>query len=221
MKEEKNILNDSVERGISDRDLSLSEIPDLDLYIDQILTLVATKNQTAAQRYKDNILTKTMINNYSKEGLLTPVKGKKYTKEQIVQMLLIYSMKSSLSIGDIHRVLDGARSEGVTGERLMQSYDRHLADKGQIRSLVASSVKKINREGQLESEDGSDFLVALLDLLSYSAYLRGVALELLEARYPAVEDEKEKEKEKKEKAEKDKKEKDKTQKSASEGDSEI
>ena len=206
----KELLDNAILQGLNDSDLRLSEIPDLDLYIDQILTLVAAKNSSASVRYQDNILTKTMINNYSKEGLLMPVKGKKYTKEHIVQMLLIYSLKNSLSIGDIHRVLEGARSEGVKGEELMQSYEKYLEGKERVRKLSAKSVRAIYESGSAESADGSEFLVALLELLSYSSYLRNIALELLESRYPFVSDEKEKEKDKKS----EKKEKDKDKKSS-------
>lgn len=207
MKDEKNILESAISEGINDCDLHLSEIPDLDLYIDQILTLVSSKSKTASDRYRDNVLTKTMINNYSKEGLLMPVKGKKYTKEHIVQMLLIYSLKNTLSIGEIHRVLEGARSEGVCGEELMNSYERHLEGKKLARSYAAECTKSVDRNEGLESKNGSDFLVSLLDLLSLSAYIRSIAIELLEARYPTVEKEKDKEKEKK--SEKEKKDKEK------------
>lgn len=199
---EKDLLENAILQGLKDSDLHLSEIPDLDLYIDQILTLVAAKNASASARYQDNVLTKTMINNYSKEGLLMPVKGKKYTKEHIVQMLLIYSLKNSLSIGDIHRVLEGARGEGAKGEELMRCYEKHLEEKERVKKLAAKSVKTMYDS---VGEDGSEFLVSLLGLLSYSSYLRNIALELLEARYPSVSDEKEKEK----KSEKEKKEKDK------------
>ena len=223
----KDLLEKAISQGVCDCDLHLSQIPDIDLYIDQILTLVAAKHADASPRYRENVLTKTMINNYSKEGLLMPVKGKKYTKEHIVQMLLIYSLKNSISIGDIHRMLDGARGEGVVGAELMKSYERHLEDKEHVRTLAADSVKAVYGNA-VKSGRGSDHLVALLDLLSYSAYLRNVALELLEARYPSVPDdndnEKKKEKdkdndddnnkkpEKPKKSEKEKKDKDKKDK---------
>ena len=193
------ILKAAISEGVRDSDLHLSDIPDLDLYIDQILTLVANKNRSASDRYQDNVLTKTMINNYSKEGLLMPVKGKKYTKEHIVQMLLIYSLKSTLSIGEIHRMLEGARGDGVIGEELMACYDRHIENKERVRQLAAESAETIICDGRLEREDSSEFFVALLDLLSYSAYLRNIAIELLEARYPEVEEIKEKEKKDKDK----------------------
>lgn len=198
-------LEAAIAPALNDRDLRLSEIPDLDLYIDQILTLVAGKNSSASERYRENVLTKTMINNYSKEGLLMPVKGKKYTREHIVQMLLIYSLKNTLSIGEIHRVLEGARAEGVEGDVLMKSYEALLEGKESAKLLAAESARQISGDSA-ESESGSDFFVSLLELLCYSAYIKNIALELLEARYPVPE---ERDKEKKPEKEKDKPKKDK------------
>ena len=194
----------AIERAVSDCDLHLSEIPDLDLYIDQILTLVANKRGESSERYRENLLTKTMINNYSKEGLLMPVKGKKYTREHIVQMLLIYSLKNTLSIGEIHRVLEGARQEGVEGRALMDSYERHLENKEKLRRLAIQNAGIVDCNGELCGENGSDFLVALLNLLCLSGYMRSIALELLEERYP-MPAEKDKEKEKDKDKEKEKK----------------
>ena len=51
-----------------------------------------------------------MINNYAKDRVISPVKGKKYTKEQIIQILFVYTLKGTLSIGEIKRILDGAYS---------------------------------------------------------------------------------------------------------------
>ena len=42
----------AVKKGVNDCDLHLSEIPDLDLYIDQILTLVANKTEAASEKYR-------------------------------------------------------------------------------------------------------------------------------------------------------------------------
>jgi hypothetical protein len=45
-----------------------------------------------------------MINNYSKAKIFPPVKSKKYNKEQIILLSLIYNLKQSLSLGDIGTV---------------------------------------------------------------------------------------------------------------------
>ncbi|WP_350448909.1 DUF1836 domain-containing protein, partial [Streptococcus pseudopneumoniae] len=80
-------------------------MPSIDLYMDQIISLIDNKLSANKRFESDKILTKTMINNYSKEGLIKPVKGKKYTKEQILQMIIIYSMKNKLTIQEIKRIL--------------------------------------------------------------------------------------------------------------------
>ena len=83
--------------------LKSEDIPSLDLYMDQIMTLFDINLADNKRHDNDKLLTKTMINNYSKEGLLKPIKGKKYTKNHILQMLLIYSLKNTISIQEIKK----------------------------------------------------------------------------------------------------------------------
>ena len=68
-------------------DISSEQIPSLDLYIDQIMTLFEVELSDNKRYEDDKVLTKTMVNNYSKAGILKPIKGKKYSKEHILQML--------------------------------------------------------------------------------------------------------------------------------------
>ena len=198
------ILMDS---ALKDADLKSEEIPRIDLYIDQILTLVSDRTSEASERYRDNLLTKTMINNYSKEGLIMPVKGKKYTKEHIIQMLLIYSLKNSLSIGEIKRLIKGAYLEGFDGEMLTRCYDRFVDGKEEARCRAKDITRGIVGGEDVCLEDSGDFFVSLLSILACSAYLRSVAVEMLEARYPIPEEDKEKDKEKSKEKTKEKKSK--------------
>ena len=170
--------------AVRDADLANADIPAIDLYLDQILSLVADKNAVASPRYRERALTKTMINNYSKDGLISPITGKKYTHEHIIEMLLVYALKNTLSIGEIKRVLMGARGDcGFTGRDLSDAYDRVLAVKENNRVRAGETVKALLAEDGLDVCDDHDFLVALLDILSLSAYLKTVAQEMLEARY--------------------------------------
>ena len=208
------MMNDIIARATGDADLTSGEIPNLDLYIDQILTLVEGKNAQSSPRYADNHLTKTMINNYSKEGLIAPIKGKKYTKEHIVQMLLIYSLKNTLSIGEIHRLLQGVYREGFDGEALTECYDGFIELKKETRRRASESAQLLFEEEGLDLSDSRDFCLALLGLVSCSAYFKAIAVEMLEARYPQPETVKAEEKAK-DKLEKEKeKEKNKAKKAA-------
>lgn len=86
-------------------EIKLSDIPWVDLYMDQVTTFFDEKLKDLKRDDEDKILTKTMINNYAKAKLLNPVKGKKYSKEQMVLLSLIYNLKQVLSINDISLVL--------------------------------------------------------------------------------------------------------------------
>ena len=52
--------------------INLNEIPDLDLYMDQVITLFENKLSNGKRFDDDKLLTKTMINNYAKDKLLQP-----------------------------------------------------------------------------------------------------------------------------------------------------
>lgn len=81
------------------------DIPNIDLYMDQVTTFME-ESLSATKRYEDDkILTKTMINNYAKNNLLPPPVKKKYSKEHVLVMIFIYYFKNILSIKDIETLL--------------------------------------------------------------------------------------------------------------------
>ncbi|MGO5064954.1 MULTISPECIES: DUF1836 domain-containing protein [unclassified Clostridium] len=86
-------------------DIKLSDIPDIDLYMDQVTTLFDMKLKSLKRDDDDKIMTKTMVNNYAKTKFFPTVKGKKYNKEQIILLEVIYNLKQSLSLSDIETIL--------------------------------------------------------------------------------------------------------------------
>ena len=81
------------------------EIPNIDLYMDQVTTFMEEHLKNTRRYEEDKVLTKTMINNYAKNNLLPSPVRKKYTENHILQLILIYYMKSFLSISDIETML--------------------------------------------------------------------------------------------------------------------
>lgn len=85
--------------------ISSSDIPGVDLYMDQVTTFMEEQLASTKRHDDDKILTKTMINNYAKNDLLpSPVK-KKYTKDHLILLTYIYYYKNLLSINDIQKLL--------------------------------------------------------------------------------------------------------------------
>ena len=64
------------------------EIPNIALYMDQITTFMDANLADSKRSEDDKILTKTMINNYTKNDLLPPPVKKKYSKEHIYLSLI-------------------------------------------------------------------------------------------------------------------------------------
>ena len=81
-------------------------IPNIDLYMDQITSFMDDQLEMSKRREDDKLLTKTMINNYTKNDLLPPPVKKKYSKEHLLCLIFIYYLKNILSISDIHTVLN-------------------------------------------------------------------------------------------------------------------
>ena len=85
-------LNRIMEMTMNQAYIQKNEIPDIDLYVDQIITLLEGRLGQNKRNAADKVITKTMINNYSKDGLLKRIKGKKYYKEQFLKMQKIHIM---------------------------------------------------------------------------------------------------------------------------------
>ncbi|HKL80515.1 MAG TPA: DUF1836 domain-containing protein, partial [Mobilitalea sp.] len=82
------------------------DIPNIDLYMDQVTTFM-DKHLKSSKRYsEDKLLTKTMINNYTKNELLPPPNKKKYSKEHMFLLIFIYYFKNILSISDIQNIFN-------------------------------------------------------------------------------------------------------------------
>jgi len=80
------------------------EIPSIDLYMDQ---LVGFLEDTLAPLYQpgEKIITRSMVNNYVKQGVLASAAGKKYTRSHIAYLIVICTLKQTFSIAEIDRLI--------------------------------------------------------------------------------------------------------------------
>ena len=178
-------LNKIVNDALNEAELESSDIPTIDLYVDQILNLVNERLQDGSERYYDRQLTKTMINNYSKEGLITPVKGKKYDKEQILQMLTVYTLKSTLSINEIKRLLQGMyATENFDDAELTRLYDRHLDIKNVNREYAVEALNGIIERNSLDISNDLDYISLVCAIAAFSAQMKNIAQAMVAERFP-------------------------------------
>lgn len=101
----KDLLN-SILESISRIDYVKSgDIPNIDLYMDQVTSFMEKQLNSTKRYEEDKILTKTMINNYAKNDLLPAPVKKKYSKEHLLLLTFIYYFKNILSMKDIEMLL--------------------------------------------------------------------------------------------------------------------
>ena len=105
--DKEDLLNSIVESLDRIHHIKLDDIPNIDLYMDQVTTFME-KHLKNTTRYpgEDKILTKTMINNYAKNNLLPPPVKKKYSREHVLLLIFIYYYKGILTINDIQTLLN-------------------------------------------------------------------------------------------------------------------
>jgi hypothetical protein len=83
-----------------------NSIPNIPLYMDQLLEYLSTHLSPLTRNENDSIFTKTMINNYVKSSVIdSPVK-KKYARTSIGDLILVYHLKQCFSIQDTSDMLD-------------------------------------------------------------------------------------------------------------------
>ena len=177
-------LRDIFEQVLQHPAIALDSLPPLDLYMDQVLTLI---NQPGIAEGEKG-LTKSMINNYSKEGLIDPVKGKKYNTDQLLQIFLICVMKPSLSMNHIKIVMNALREEEAPWPELYQHY---LNIKNEKSAGLASIFEQTMPTTKDLSITESSLLVLLL--CTTAAHITQIAERIVKEELPPLIDQKKKE----------------------------
>ena len=77
------------------------ELPNIELYMDQVIGFVEETLQVFLINKKEKLITSSMVNNYVKQGLVSPPVKKKYTKHHIAYIIVVCMLKQILSISEI------------------------------------------------------------------------------------------------------------------------
>ena len=67
-----------------------NELPEIDLYLDQVVNYLEKYLGILSSNDDDKIITKTMINNYVKQGIMPAPEKKKYGKTHIAYLMVIF-----------------------------------------------------------------------------------------------------------------------------------
>lgn len=168
--------------------IKTDEIPNIDLYMDQVTTFMDEHLKNAKRYPDDKVLTKTMINNYAKNNLLPPPNKKKYSKEHILLLIFIYYFKNLLSFNDIEQLFRPLTTEhfsGATAPSLEVIYDEVFSlEKEQMGRLKEDVQSKYDRAKETFSDidpENREYLqlFAFICELSFDVYLKKQMIESL------------------------------------------
>ena len=81
------------------------QLPDIDLYMDQVLVVLDKYLRIFKETEDEKIITSAMINNYVKLGLIPPPIKKRYTREHLCHLYIICSLKSVIAIPAISELI--------------------------------------------------------------------------------------------------------------------
>ena len=179
-----NEIREQIEEWIKLDYIYPEDIPSIELYMDQITTFMEKQLQGNKRHEEDKILTKTMINNYSKNNLLPPSDKKKYSKDHIILLIYIYYLKNFLSISDIQNLLSPMtdtyfqKNDGVT---MSDIYKDLFALEQQYGIHVRKSIEEVYQIASCQFEEKEDYLktFAMITMLSYDIYAKKQLVEKL------------------------------------------
>ena len=169
--------------------LVLDEIPELDLYMDQVIQLFDSKFNDSKRTEDDKELTKTMVNNYAKGKLLMSIKNKKYSKEHLILMSLIYNLKGGLSISDIKSSLNKIVKTFESGEEYpirelytlyLKQYNEDLKDVEKTIEEKFNNIESIMIDENIEDQEFQKNFLLLSSFINMSNMYRRMGEKLID-----------------------------------------
>ena len=122
------------------------ELPNFDLYLDQVITLIEGYLQHLFDEENDTILTSAMINNYVKLKLIPKAEKKRYNRVHIAYLIAITILKQVLTISEVKQGIE--YQAGING--LKEAFNLFCEEQETAIKAVADHIKKQDSAFQLE-----------------------------------------------------------------------
>lgn len=150
--------------GESRREFQLpawESLPQLGLYMDQVILLLRQYLGPLSRGEEDKPITASIINNYVRLKVMPPPVKKKYSRIHLASLIIICVLKQSLSISDIQKMFPQDHSEDAI-HTLYESFVR------QYQRVLALFVKQIQAADETFEMGGTGLVTAVAVLSSMS-----------------------------------------------------
>ena len=179
-------LEDFIKKILDDIDtFNIDDIPNIDLYMDQVTTYLNDKFANTKRHEDDKLMTKTMINNYVKSRLLPSPEKKKYTKDHMMVLIMIYFFKNIISINDVNKLITPLldsyfHNEEIPLENIINTFLTFAKQCNLTDSILTeyNECREIFKDANVKDKEYLETM-GLITMLSYDTFVRKIVIEKL------------------------------------------
>ena len=177
---------DFIKKILDDIDtFNIDDIPNIDLYMDQVTTYFNDKFANTKRHEDDKLMTKTMINNYVKSRLLPSPEKKKYTKDHMMVLIMIYFFKNIISINDVNKLITPLldsyfHNEEIPLENIINTFLTFAKQCNLTDSILTeyNECREIFKDANVKDKEYLETM-GLITMLSYDTFVRKIVIEKL------------------------------------------
>ena len=177
---------DFIKKILDDIDtFNIDDIPNIDLYMDQVTTYLNDKFANTKRHEDDKLMTKTMINNYVKSRLLPSPEKKKYTKDHMMVLIMIYFFKNIISINDVNKLITPLldsyfHNEEIPLENIINTFLTFAKQCNLTDTILTeyNECREIFKDANVKDKEYLETM-GLITMLSYDTFVRKIVFEKL------------------------------------------
>lgn len=155
------------------------ELPEIELYMDQVIKLVERYLSPIIDQEKHTLLTSSMVNNYVKLGLIPAPNKKRYNQKHLAFLVAITLLKQVLTIAEIKQgiIFQGA----VVGIR--EAYNLFCEEQEAALKIVASQALGKETPGVLNQPIAVEYMAVKAATVSFATKMFSEKVIELEQKY--------------------------------------
>lgn len=154
------------------------ELPSIGLYMDQVITLISQYLSFLPANTDDQVITASAINNYVRMKIMPAPEKKKYNRIHLAYLIMICSLKQSLSISDIQRIIPAVLNESEVKDAYNDFVSKYTSSMNLFVDLVEEQTKSIFDESGDIDQNVNSFILLTAVVANFSKILTTKMLDL-------------------------------------------
>lgn len=144
------------------------ELPQMDLYMDQVVTLLNSTLAPFCTKEQGKMITSTMINNYVKHGIVEAPIKKRYKREHVAYLIVVCILKTVYSLDEISRLISVQMDKYPQD----QAYNYFCAELESCLTCIFAHKKVRHIPSDDEGSVIVDLIRSTIQAVAYTVYVR-------------------------------------------------